>query len=150
MVLVPAGRHFSNYFRPDSAPPPIHMNLQRKKANSLVPAIFFPIAWPFWKKGRGWYWYTFFFSLSLGPLGMDLRCILVATSLTSLRMRLCPSSPSERACKGLEKSREQLSVRHLALAIAIAAFFFGVATPAEPRGEKKKLFLCKFWAVKNF
>ena len=24
-----------------------------------------------------------------------------------------------------------------------------VATPAEPRGEKK-LFLCKFWAVKNF
>ena len=26
----------------------------------------------------------------------------------------------------------------------------GVATPAEPRGEKKNIFLCKFWAVKNF
>ena len=25
-----------------------------------------------------------------------------------------------------------------------------VATPAEPRGEQKYFFLCKFWAVKNF
>ena len=25
-----------------------------------------------------------------------------------------------------------------------------VATPAEPRGEKKLFLLCKFWAVKNF
>ena len=25
-----------------------------------------------------------------------------------------------------------------------------VAPPAEPRGEKKNFFLCKFWAVKNF
>ena len=39
---------FSNFFRPDSGPPPpVHMLLQRKKANSFVPAIFFPIAWPF-------------------------------------------------------------------------------------------------------
>ena len=28
-------------------PPPVHMLLQRKKANSFVPAIFFPMAWPF-------------------------------------------------------------------------------------------------------
>ena len=28
------------------------------------------------------------------------------------------------------------------------AYKVGVATPAEPRGEKKT-FLCKFWAVKN-
>ena len=31
----------------------IYMLLQRKKANSLVPAICFPIAWPFRKKGEG-------------------------------------------------------------------------------------------------
>ena len=35
----------------DSGPPPVHMLLQQKKANSLVPAIFFPIAWPFEKGG---------------------------------------------------------------------------------------------------
>ena len=29
-VPVPAGRHFLNFFRPDSGPPPIHMLLQRK------------------------------------------------------------------------------------------------------------------------
>ena len=46
-VPVPAGRHFSNFFRPDSGPPPVHMLLQRKQANSFVPAIFFPMAWPF-------------------------------------------------------------------------------------------------------
>ena len=38
---------FRFFFRPDSGPPPVHMLLQRKKANSFVPAIFFPIAWPF-------------------------------------------------------------------------------------------------------
>ena len=38
---------FFEFFRPDSGPPPVHMLLQRKKANSFVPAIFFPMAWPF-------------------------------------------------------------------------------------------------------
>ena len=35
------------------------------------------------------------------------------------------------------------------LACIIHSADVGVATPAEPRSEKK-LFLCKFWAVKNF
>ena len=38
---------FFEFFQPDSGPPPVHMPLQRKKANSFVPAIFFPMAWPF-------------------------------------------------------------------------------------------------------
>ena len=38
---------FRIFFRPDSGPPPVHMLLQRKKANSFVPAIFIPMAWPF-------------------------------------------------------------------------------------------------------
>ena len=34
---------------------------------------------------------------------------------------------------------------------ALVPVFVSVATPAEPRGEKKTFFfLCKFWAVKNF
>ena len=33
--------------------------------------------------------------------------------------------------------------------VTFKSLFVSVATPAEPRGEKK-LFLCKFWAVKNF
>ena len=39
---------FRIFFRPASGPPPpVHMLLQRKKANSFVPAIFSPMAWPF-------------------------------------------------------------------------------------------------------
>ena len=44
---------FRILFRPDSGPPPLHMLLQRKKANSFVPAIFFPMAWPFRKRRGG-------------------------------------------------------------------------------------------------
>ena len=51
MVPVPAGRHFSNCFRPGSGPPPVRTILWRKKANSLVPAIVFsPLHGPFRKR----------------------------------------------------------------------------------------------------
>ena len=61
-VPVPAGRHFSNFFRPDSGTPRYTCFYSEKKANSFVPAIFFPMAWPFWKKGGDWCRYTFLFS----------------------------------------------------------------------------------------
>ena len=42
--------------------------------------------------------------------------------------------------------------RELSADLRLRSFvpIFSVATPAEPRGEKKTIFLCKLWAVKNF
>ena len=48
-------------------PPPVHMLLQRKKANSLVPAIISPLHGLFRKRGGDWYWYPFFSSLFKAP-----------------------------------------------------------------------------------
>ena len=44
---------FRFFFRPDSGPPPVHMLLQRKKANSFVPAIFFSHGMAFLEKRGG-------------------------------------------------------------------------------------------------
>ena len=50
-----------------------------------------------------------------------------------------PAMLPRRAAMGLHENTD------LALSILLAW-----PPPAEPRGEKKLFFLCKFWAVKNF
>ena len=55
-------------------PPPRYICFNNeKKANSLAPASFFPIAWPFLEKGGDWYRYTFFFSSDFrGSVGIKM------------------------------------------------------------------------------
>ena len=71
LVLVLSGTGRMAFFRPDSGPPLVRMLVQRKKANSLVQAIFFPSAWPFFGKKGG---------IGIGircsfPCGVDFRRI---------------------------------------------------------------------------
>ena len=64
---------------PDSGPL-VHMFLQQRKANSLVPAIFSPLH-RFFRKGGGgdWDWYTSLFSLIL--LLLSLSCAIGSATI---------------------------------------------------------------------
>ena len=63
------------------------MLLQRKKANSLVRAIFFSIAWRFWKNRGDRYWYTIFFAL---PLSLLLEFYWLSVLLIHRHGRMLP------------------------------------------------------------
>ena len=63
LAPVPAGRYFSNIFRPDTGPPRYACFYSGKRQLHWYRPLLFPHSWPFLKKGRDWYWYTFPFSL---------------------------------------------------------------------------------------
>ena len=50
---------FEFVFRPGSGRPPVHILVQRKKANSLAGTGHFSRCVAFLKRGGDWYWYTF-------------------------------------------------------------------------------------------
>ena len=60
---MPAGRHFSNFFRPDSGPPPGTYASTAKKGKFICTGHFFPHGISFSEKGGDWCRYTFLFSL---------------------------------------------------------------------------------------